>query len=80
MRDLGDVIDEIGDAWQETDNLAVKFGLTTALAGSRQQNRLVALFDAWDDYKDAVTTSLNAEGTTLRQNEIYMDSYAAHAK
>ena len=80
MRDLGDVIDEIGDAWQETDNLVVKFGLTTALAGSRQQNRLVALFDAWDDYKDAVTTSLNAEGTTLRQNEIYMDSYAAHAK
>lgn len=80
MRNLGTVIDEIGDAWQKTDNQAVKFGLSTALAGSRQQNRLVALFDSWDDYKDAVTTSLNAEGTTLQQNEVYMDSYAAHAK
>ena len=80
MRNLGTVIDEIGDAWQKTDNQAVKFGLSTALAGSRQQNRLVALFDSWDDYKEAVTTSLNAEGTTLRQNEVYMDSYAAHAK
>lgn len=80
MRNLGTVIDEIGDAWQKTDNQAVKFGLSTALAGSRQQNRLVTLFDSWDDYKDAVTTSLNAEGTTLQQNEVYMDSYAAHAK
>jgi TP901 family phage tail tape measure protein len=80
MRNLGTVIDEIGDAWQKTDNQAVKFGLSTALAGSRQQNRLVALFDSWDDYKEAVTTSLNAEGTTLKQNEVYMDSYAAHAK
>ncbi len=80
MRNLGTVIDEIGDAWQKTDNQAVKFGLSTALAGSRQQNRLVALFDSWDEYKEAVTTSLNAEGTTLKQNEVYMDSYAAHAK
>lgn len=80
MRNLGTVIDEIGDAWQKTDNQAVKFGLSTALAGSRQQNRLVALFDSWDEYKDTVTTSLNAEGTTLKQNEVYMDSYAAHAK
>lgn len=80
MRDLGDVMDEIGDAWQRTDDQAVKFGLSTALAGSRQQNRLVALFDSWDEYKDTVTTSLNAEGTTLKQNEVYMDSYAAHAK
>ena len=80
MRDMGTIIEEIGDAWQKTDNLAIKFGLSTALAGSRQQNRLVALFDAWDMYKDAVTTSLNAEGTTLQQNEVYMDSYAAHAK
>lgn len=80
MRDLGTVIDEIGEAWQKTDNIAIKFALSTALAGSRQQNRLVALFDSWDMYKDAVTTSLNAEGTTLRQNEIYMESYAAHAK
>lgn len=80
MRDLGDVMDEIGDAWQRTNDQAVKFGLSTALAGSRQQNRLVALFDSWDEYKDTVTTSLNAEGTTLKQNEVYMDSYAAHAK
>lgn len=80
MRNLGDVIEDIGDTWEQTDNIAIKFGLSTALAGSRQQNRLVALFEGWDMYKDAVTTSLEAEGTTLSQNEVYMESYAAHAK
>lgn len=80
LRDLGEVIEEIGDSWDDVTDRTAKFGLATALAGSRQQNRLVALFDSWDMYKDAVETSLNAEGTTLKQNAIYMESYEGRLK
>ena len=80
LRDLGEVIEEIGNSWDTVTDKTVKFGLATALAGSRQQNRLIALFDSWDMYKKAVETSLNAEGTTLRQNAIYLESYEGKLK
>ena len=52
LRDLGgEVIEEIGNSWDTVTDKTVKFGLATALAGSRQQNRLIALFDSWDMYK-----------------------------
>lgn len=80
LRDLGDVINEIGNAWQETTDTATKFGLATALAGSRQQNRLVALFDSWDMYRAAVQTSSEAEGTALEQQKVYTDSLESSLK
>lgn len=80
LRDLGEVIEEIGDSWDDVTDKTAKFGVATALAGSRQQNRLIALFDSWDMYKEAVETSLNAEGTTLKQNAIYMESYEGRLK
>lgn len=80
LRDLGEVIEEIGGSWEGTTDKIAKFGLTTALAGSRQQNRLIALFDAWDMYKGAVETSLQSEGTSLRQNALYMESYEGRLK
>ena len=80
LRELGDVVDEIGDAWQTTNDKEAKFGLATALAGSRQQNRLISLFNAWGMYKEAVQTSAEAEGTAFRQNALYMDSYQGRAK
>lgn len=80
MRDLGTVIDEIGNAWQNTTDQEVKFGLATALAGSRQQNRLIALFNSWEMYKEAMQTSMDAEGTAYRQNEKFMNSYTGRLK
>lgn len=80
LRDLGTVIDEIGNAWQTTNDKEAKFGLATALAGSRQQNRLIALFNSWGMYQDAVETSMNAEGTAFKQNALYMDSYQGRVK
>jgi hypothetical protein len=33
------------------------------MAGQRQYNNLIALFDNWDKYVKSVNTSLNAQGT-----------------
>ena len=48
------------------------------MAGTRQYNNLLALFDNWDMYTDALNTSTKAAGELQRQQDIYMDSTAAH--
>ena len=44
------------------------------MAGTRQYNNLIALFDNWDKYTDALNMSANAAGTLNEQQEIYMES------
>lgn len=48
------------------------------MAGVRQYNNLLALFDNWDMYTDALNTSANAAGTLQHQQDIYMESVEAH--
>ena len=79
LRDLGEVIEEVGSKWH-TFSKEDQMGVSIALAGARQQNRLMALFNSWKMYEDAVVTSLNAEGTTMEQNLVRMDSIEYKAK
>ena len=79
IRDMGEVIEEVGNKWNTgawTD--AEKQALAIALAGKRQYNNLLALFDNWDMYNQAVTTSMEAQGTLQKQQDIYLESTAAH--
>lgn len=48
------------------------------MAGTRQYNNLLSLFDNWDQYEKALETSANAAGTLQKQQEIYMESTEAH--
>jgi hypothetical protein len=54
--------------------------MAQVMAGKRQYNNLIALFDNWDMYTKALNTSLTAQGTIEQQNAIYMDSLAAKVK
>ena len=45
-----------------------------------QYNNMLALFDNWDMYSRAIETSTNAMGTLQDQQDIYMQSTAAHLK
>lgn len=47
------------------------------MAGTRQYNNLLSLFDNWDMYTEALETSADAAGTLNKQQSIYMDSIAA---
>ncbi len=77
LRDLGEVIEEVASKW-DTWTGAQQNAIAQALAGKRQYNNLLALFDNWDMYTEALETSRDAAGTLQEQQDIYMESTAAH--
>lgn len=77
LRNMGDVMEEIGQKWQYM-NKEQQVSLAQAMAGTRQYNNLMALFENWDMYNSALKTSENALGTLQKQQDIYMDSIEAH--
>ena len=79
LRNMGEVIEEIGDKWN-TFSREAQVGLAQAMGGTRQYSNLTALFENWDKYQAALKVSQNATGTLQKQQEIYMDSVAAHFK
>ena len=72
LRDMGDVIEEIGGKWHLYSR-EQQIALSQVMAGTRQYNNLLSLFDNWDMYTDALRESKNAAGTLSEQNEIYLD-------
>ena len=73
LRDMGDVIEEVAKKW-ELWNDAQKTAVAISIAGKRQYNNLIALFDNWDMYSEALDTSKNSLGTLQKQQDIYLQS------
>jgi hypothetical protein len=48
------------------------------MAGTRQYNNLIALFDNWDSYVETLQIASDASGTLQEQQDIYMESTEAH--
>lgn len=79
MRDMGDIIEDTAAKWQ-TWTRAQKQAVAVAMAGKMQYSRLIALFDNWNKYEDALNVSKNALGTLQEQNDIYLESTTAKLK
>lgn len=77
IRDMGDVIEEVGGKWDQLSR-EQQLALAQAMAGTRQYNNLLSLFDNWDMYDTAAQKSADAAGTLQEQQDIYMDSIEAH--
>lgn len=77
MRDMGDIIEDTAAKWQ-TWTQAQRQAAAVAMAGKQQYSRLIALFDNWGMYEDALSASAGAMGTLNEQNEIYLESTEAH--
>lgn len=77
LRDMGNVIEDVAAKW-DTWTEAQQTAMAQVMAGKRQYNNLVALFENWDMYTDALETSEGAAGTLAQQNEIYLESVEAH--
>lgn len=77
LRDMGDVIEEVGNKWK-TYSREQQVALAQTMAGTRQYNNLVSLFDNWSMYTEALDTSKNSAGELQRQQDIYMESTEAH--
>lgn len=77
LRDMGSIIEEVAGKWS-TWTQAQQQAAAVALAGKRQYNNLIALFENWDMYESALATSEGSEGTLQKQQNVYMDSLQAH--
>ena len=73
LRDMGTVIEEVAGKWGGWTD-AQRQAAAVAIAGKRQYNNLIALFDNWNMYESALTTSQASEGTLQKQQDTYMDS------
>lgn len=76
LRNMEEVMNEVGSSWDNWSK-SQQVAVAEAMAGKRQYNNLIALFDNWDMYTDALNTSLQANGTINQQNAIYLDSISA---
>ena len=79
LRDMGAVIEEVAAKWGTWTD-AQQQAAAVAIAGKRQYNNLIALFENWDMYESSKSTSGGAAGTLQEQQDIYMDSLKAHMK
>lgn len=79
LRDMGEVIEEIGNKWSSMSR-EQQLSLSQAMAGTRQYNNLLALFDNWEEYAKTLQTSASAMGALQDQQDIYMESTAAHVE
>ena len=77
LREMGEVIEEVASKW-DTWTGAQQQAAAIAIAGKRQYNNLIALFENWDMYESALTTSQTSAGTLQKQQDIYMESIEAH--
>ena len=79
MRELGDVIEEVGGKWQDWTRNQQE-AAAVSLAGKRQYTQLIALFDNWDKYQSTLAVSQGAEGTLDEQQAIFDDSLKLQKK
>jgi TP901 family phage tail tape measure protein len=77
LRDMGEVMEEIGNKWSSLTR-EQQVSLAQTMAGQRQYSNLIALFDNFEKYNEALATAQGAAGTLQEQQNIYMDQTAAH--
>lgn len=77
LRDMGTVIEEVAAKWG-TWTEAQRQAAAVAMAGKRQYNNLIALFDNWDMYTEALNMSQDALGTLQEQQDTYAERTTAH--
>ena len=76
FRDMEDVIKEVGSAWDGL-NRTQQASVAVALAGTRQQSRLISIFNDFDRTLELVNTSQDSAGATAAQHAEYMKSMEA---
>lgn len=81
LRDMGTVVDEIGEKWQTLDK-STKAALASTIGGVRQYTQVNAFFENFDKYQKNMKeyTGANASGALNEQQEIYAQSWEAASK
>lgn len=76
LRSLEDVIKELGGSWDSlTKNQ--KAGIAVALAGTRQQSRLISMMDDFERTLELTNEAQQSSGALTAQHAVYMQSLGA---
>ena len=79
MREMGTIIEEVASKWKGWTG-AQKQAAAVAMAGKRQYNNLMALFENWDQYESMKGIAEDSEGTIEQQQRIFEDSVEGRKK
>jgi len=77
LRNLGNTLTETGEKWKSYSR-EQQIAIAEQMGGKRQWNQVLALFDNWDKYKNALDVARDSTGALQKQQDIYMDSTEAH--
>lgn len=73
MREMGAIIEEVAQKWEGWTG-AQKQAAAVAMAGKRQYNNLMALFENWGQYESMKGIAEDSEGTLEQQQGIFENS------
>lgn len=76
MKDMDDILDELGDKWG-TLSKSTQVALAQTVAGTRQYTQLVSLMDNWDYFKENLGVANSSTGALQEQADIYAQSWEA---
>ncbi len=81
LKDMDQILSEIGERWTQVGENALKqdekVALAQTVAGVRQYNQFMALFDNWDFMKENLNTAQMSDGELQKQQDIYAKSWEA---
>ncbi len=79
FRPMFDIIRDLGNEWENLTQVQQAY-VAESLAGKRQSNVLIATLQNWSMVEKQLSESINASGSAMQENEIYMQSWEAKAK
>ena len=75
-RSVDDILADIASKWDTFDQTS-KNAIATAVAGTRQRENVITLFENWDDVAKYEEIASNAYGTAAEKMNAYTDSVEA---
>lgn len=76
VRDVQDILADLGEVWGDlTDQQRQQIAVT--VAGRYQLSRFLALMNNWDMAVKATATALTSQGSAMRENQAYLESFEA---
>lgn len=76
LRSTEEVLDELGRKWETLDSNQ-QAAVAKALAGTRQQSRLIAMMEDYDRVIELQDIAQRSQGATLAQSETYLEGMEA---
>lgn len=76
VRPVQDILSDLGAKWDELSD-AQKQQIAVTLAGRYQLSRFLAMMNNWDMALEATTTALTSQGSAMRENDKYLQSFEA---